>query len=220
MQPQAFIDSSRILIEISFSLIIIFLCMFIYFSTNQMYKLTKHKGISFFRNTFLFFALAYFFRFLFLAILLSKIGSYPWELRGLHKPFLVFTGFFSSLAIISLTLSLIWKNMEDRYLEYTMYFIAFLIAISAYISRTSQNLLIFQLLLFIFMTILCVINEKKSNKNNPNILFLYSLIFMFWLISLFLTTIMRISNLLNIFLLSLSAFLFFIIFLKVRKWTK
>jgi hypothetical protein len=220
MSPQVFVDTNRILIEISFSLIIILLCFFIYFSTRQMYKITKHKGINFFRNTFLFFALAYFFRFLFLAILLSKIGSFPWELRGFHKPFLVFTGFFSSMAIISLTLSLIWKNMEDKYLEYTMYFIAFLIAINSYISKTSQNLLIFQLLLFIFAVILCLINQRKSNKNKSNILFLYSLVYMFWLISLFSTTIMRLSNTINILLLSLSTILFFIIFFKVRKWTK
>jgi hypothetical protein len=220
MPPPHFIDTTRILIEIGFSLLIILSCLLIYFNTKEMYKITKHKGINFFRNTFLFFALAYFFRFLFLAIVLSKIGSFPWQLRSLHQPFLVFTSFFSSLAIISLTLSLIWKNMEDKYLEYTMYFIAFLIAIFLLISKSSHNLLIFQLLLFIFAVSLCLLNQRNSKKNNANILFIYSLIFMFWLLSLFSTTILRISNLYNFTLLSLSTILFLIIFYKVKKWTK
>lgn len=219
MPPLHFIDPTRLGLEITFSLIIIVLCLMIYFRTNEMYNLTKHKGISYFRNTFLFFSLAYLFRVLLLMVILVTMGSKYQIMRIIHPLALIFTGLFSSLAIISLTLSLIWKNVKDNYLEYTMYFIALIIAISSIISRGPLTLLILELLLFIFTTIISLINLKKTNKK-ANLLVIYSLLFMFWLISIFSTTIIKVHHSINTLLLGISTLLFLIIFIKVKKWTK
>ncbi len=220
MPPLHVIDPTRLGLEIAFSLIIILLCLLIYFRTNEMYNLTKHKGISYFRNTFLFFSLAYLFRVFFLMVILVTMSSGNQLMRIIHPPALILTGLFSSLAIISLTLSLIWKNVKDNYLGYAMYFIALIISVSAIVSDNSPlTLLILELLLFIFTTIISFINLRKTNKK-PNLLVIYNLLFMFWLISIFSMTILKVHFAINTLLLGISAILFLIIFFKVKKWTK
>ena len=48
--------------EIIYSFVIIVCSLMIYFATKELYELSKHKGIKYFRLSFLFFAIAYFFR--------------------------------------------------------------------------------------------------------------------------------------------------------------
>ena len=61
--PFVFLPVLRIGSELIYTLIIIIMCGIIYFKTKEIFDLTKHKGIGFFRNTFLFFALSYLMRF-------------------------------------------------------------------------------------------------------------------------------------------------------------
>ena len=44
--------------EIVYSFVIIVCSLMIYFGTKELYKLTSHKGIKYFRQSFLFFAFA------------------------------------------------------------------------------------------------------------------------------------------------------------------
>jgi len=48
--------------EVIYSFVIIACSLMIYFGTKELYELSNHKGIKYFRQAFLFFALAYFFR--------------------------------------------------------------------------------------------------------------------------------------------------------------
>jgi len=51
-------------VDAIYTFIIILVCGIIYAKTRELYALTGHKGIHYFRNVFLFFALSYFFSFL------------------------------------------------------------------------------------------------------------------------------------------------------------
>ena len=59
--------------EIIYSFVIIFCSLLVYFGTKEIYELSSHKGIKYFREAFLFFAIAYFFRFLIKVILFHLI---------------------------------------------------------------------------------------------------------------------------------------------------
>lgn len=48
--------------EIIYSFVIIVCSLMIYFGTREIYRLSQHKGIKYFRTAFLFFAFAYFSR--------------------------------------------------------------------------------------------------------------------------------------------------------------
>jgi len=63
MPPPLFLINPNFLIELVYSVILTISCLIIYFKTSEIYKLTSHKGIKYFRMTFLFFAASYFLRF-------------------------------------------------------------------------------------------------------------------------------------------------------------
>ncbi|MBU1976265.1 MAG: hypothetical protein KKG59_07725, partial [Nanoarchaeota archaeon] len=59
MPPIHYFGPHNMIFELIYTLLIVFLCGFVYFKTTELYQLSKYKGISFFRNAFLFFGLAY-----------------------------------------------------------------------------------------------------------------------------------------------------------------
>ena len=63
-------------IESIYSVILMAICMTIYNRTREYEKLSFHKGIKYFRKTFLFFAISYFFKFV-TRLLLLGLGPKP-----------------------------------------------------------------------------------------------------------------------------------------------
>ena len=96
-------------IEILYSVIVILLCILIYFKTKEVYDLSKHKGIKYFRNTFLFFGMAFFFRLIPVSLIFSRNIAKP-----LLQISLFLVSYFSILAILSLLSSIIWKKLDDN----------------------------------------------------------------------------------------------------------
>jgi hypothetical protein len=62
-----------LILETVFTLVALVLGLLIYFKTKESYELTKHPGIRYFRDAFLFLGLSYLLRFLFSAVFLSRI---------------------------------------------------------------------------------------------------------------------------------------------------
>ena len=60
--------------ELIYSFVIIVSSLMIYYSTKEMYELSSYKGIKYFRQAFLLFAIAYFFK-SFIKILLVYFGT-------------------------------------------------------------------------------------------------------------------------------------------------
>ncbi len=175
--------------EIAYFVIVVLLCMIIYFKTREIYDLTKYKGLFYFRNTFLFFAIAYFFRLLqSLYVVLARTTDFaffpPWYLI----PIVLFlTAYFSSMAILSLTFSTIWKRVETQTInqDIVLNLIAIGIALITFLTRSPMFLVAIQLILIIFAVAMAYSNSKSEKKTFLSRLHItYILLFVFWITSL------------------------------------
>ncbi len=103
--------------EIIYTILIMIFCILVYFKTKEIYNLTKHKGIQFFRYAFVFFGLAYASRlFLFLIIFSAESMFKHFIPRIMLMPvFNLIMAFFSTMAILYLTYSTIWKKINNEH---------------------------------------------------------------------------------------------------------
>ena len=214
--PPPFLDPTRFVIELGYTLVVVFLCFLIYFKTREMYSLTKHKGIYYFRNTFLFFGLAYIFRFVFDAIRISSKWLDLYIPRDVMGPvFMLFTAYLSTMAVLYLIYSTVWKRFSSKEFFVASNLMAIAIAVAA--AYSPPIFMITQVVLLIVAIILCCV----LRKNFPRIFILYSLLFLFWIISLILVIPGRaLSFELRLALDVISIAVFVFIYHKVAKWTK
>jgi hypothetical protein len=115
-----------ILLKVIFSFIILASCLTIYVKTNKLYKLSSHKGIKYFRDSFLFFGLA------FIAnvaiVILNKY--YPETILAIIPSYLVFN-FALTMGGLLLVYCLIWKEMEADW-EYVILVLAVVLSFVDY----------------------------------------------------------------------------------------
>jgi hypothetical protein len=103
-------DTVSVVVSIAYFLSIFLLSLSVYIQTRKMESFSFHKGIKYFRNTFIFFSLIYLFRFLLLNLQLFT-GSIAPDLAVAIQSigqFLVI--YFSVMAIFSLLSSFSWKK--------------------------------------------------------------------------------------------------------------
>ena len=210
-------------LELVFSALVIILCLMIFFRTKELYNLTRHKGISYFRTTFLFFALAFLFRFAFHMFGISGIlfdfdFSFPRPIFG-PLPLLV-TAFFSTIAVLYLLLSLVWKRVNPEHFLAVAYVVAFLLAVMVYLFRSSQVLAMVQAVMIIFTLVLAYIRSKHS-RSFSKLFVIYVLLFVGWLANIFVMgSRWRIPFEVKAVSYVVSAAVFGFIFYKVYRWTK
>ncbi|MBN1644573.1 hypothetical protein JW851_00845 [Candidatus Woesearchaeota archaeon] len=211
-------DPLRFGMELGYTLIVVFLCIIIYFKTKEIYTLTKHKGIYYFRNTFLFFGAAYLFRLIFHAIRISNRWLDIYIPRGAMGPImLLFTGFLSTMAILCLIYSTIWKKFSSKEFFISSLILAIIIAIAAALSP--PIFLITQTCLLIIAIVLSCLLRTKTKF--PRIFLLYFLLFVFWIISLILVVPSRAINFeIKLILEIISIAIFMFLYYKVSKWTR
>lgn len=219
MRP--FFNPAGYSLELLYTLIVIVLCFFIYYKTREIYSLSKHPGIGFFRNAFLFFGIAYIFRFVFHLFKLSKLALDIHTPKHLIGPAsLLIIGYLGTVAIFSLTLSTIWKKIKIRYIEFLIHIVAAIIAIIVFLTRSVDILVITQILLLVISIFLSYINSRKSKRFKHNYV-IYILLFAFWIINLTVLTprpFMPLELKVVAYIVSIAIFLF--IFYRVSKWTK
>jgi hypothetical protein len=223
MPPFHLIDPTKLAAELGYTLIVVFLCFMIYFKTREIYDLSKHEGINYFRITFLFFALAYIFRFLHIFSMLVGITFDTDSLMEIFRIFpfsQVFYGYFSTLAILSLKYSIIWKKLYIKHTLLLFNAIAILISGIAFISRLPFILIIAQVVLLIFTIILTCYFYIKSRKFSQ-LFILYVLFLLFWVVNLFALGPRRfIPFEIQTAFQIISIAVIGIIFYKVAKWTE
>ena len=104
MAPPAFLVNPNFLIELVYSLIVMLSCLIIYFKTGGIYKLTSHKGIKYFRMTFLFFGISYFLRFFTKMLVLGLVFTgtrFPTrQIIPLTSLLLLYTGFMATFYLL------------------------------------------------------------------------------------------------------------------------
>jgi hypothetical protein len=176
--------------EIVFTLIAVVFCILIYLKTKESYELTKHEGLRYFRDAFLFFGLSYALRFIFSIFLFSNV-AFDFLQRPerpspmLILPFIILLGYFSTVAIFYLLYSSVWKTFNHRYMLGIGHAIAIILSILAFATRSEAILLSLQtilLVLAIAMSMTASIGSKKKRLSSMKAL--YILISILWLINL------------------------------------
>ena len=208
-------------IELIYTFIIVFLCVFVYFRTRDLYGLTKHTGIGYFRNAFLFFALAYFFRFIFILFKFSGLVFNFNMLKGFLWPLnLLLIGYLGTMAIFSLMSSTIWKEFKIKHFTLLTHIVAIIVALFSFFTLSIYVILFSHLALILFTLIISYLNPRKRGRFT-NLFVIYLLVFVFWLINILILgpkTFLPFE--VKIFFYVVSTLIFLLIFYKVMKWTK
>lgn len=218
MPPHYLANNSFLIVEAVYTLLVTIFCLIIYFKTREAYKLTKHKGIKYFRNSFLFLGLAYISRLVFQIIFMSGIFHGIVTRKGLFLSTIALVGYFSTMAILLLILSPLWKKSKWFIVAFNI--IAVVVSLVTVFTASPAILLYTQLGLFIIAIILSLIFHRKSKKLT-NVRVVYFLLFVFWLVNMFFLqprTFMPTELKSIIHLISIAVFA--IILYKVSKLTK
>lgn len=201
-------------IELLYAALIIAICLFIYFKTKELDELTKHKGIRQFRLTFLFFALAYFFR---LVPQLFRLTDQhiPQFRIGFHVGYVLFA-YASSMALFSLVRSSAWKYLTHPVLRraWPYHLLAVLTALTIFLRWPMGIFLYLQLALLIVVLTTAYLHHHKRKKTS----FSYSayvLLAFFWILNIMTVTMPQFLFELKLMLYLISMTLFIIILYKV-----
>jgi hypothetical protein len=204
--------------ELLLSILIIIFCFVIYFKTRELFNLTKHRGIYYFRIAFLFLGISYFIRLGFRLFNVFSITSLPSEF--MFPIFLVTTGYFSTFAIISLFLSVSWKRFRWSSAKYPIHAMAMLTAVLAFLSKEPLVLIIAQASLLLLTAVFAYLNHKHSKKGSQLFAY-YVLLFIFWIVSLAPFSPRHILSHESFFILHLIPIaVFSIIIYKIYKWLR
>ena len=210
-------------IELIYSFVIIVCSLMIYYATKEMYELSSYKGIKYFRQAFLLFAVAYFFK-SFIKILLVYFGAsriIDINPRFMGPLTLFIFMFFGSLAVFYLVYSLMWKKWNGKSSIILGIFYVLSIAISFIIITTRQIEVFIGVSLFIFAIAIFGLyithKQSKGKKRKSNIEIIYTLLFVFWILNMIEVLVPSFLQLYQILLYLASLGVFLTILYKVLK---
>jgi hypothetical protein len=219
--PIDFLMSGGIGLELVYSFIIIFSSLMIYYATKDMYELSSYKGIKYFRQAFLFFALAYFFRYF------IKFFLFIFNAQGIMEISQMFVGpislfifiYLSSMAVFYLLYSFMWKKWNHGRLTVLLFnILALLVAFIIIFSRTIGVYLILNLiLLFIFIFVLIIAYKDYKKKKGKGLFVIYLLLSIFWVLNVIDILIPMFFEIYRLLIYLASISLFMIILYKVLK---
>ncbi len=171
------------LIEAEYAAVVILACVLIFWRTRELSQLTGHRGIQYFRYTFLFFAFSYFFRFF---GIVNQIGRYV-DLRP-HLNLVTFAIIYvSSAAVLYLLFSLIWKKLRTSRTQDTwiIHGTALAIATVSVVFRYTELFILSQILILLSAAVLSVYLRytSKKKKGFSQFYYIYILLFVFWIVN-------------------------------------
>lgn len=221
MAINPFFNPVMFISEIIYAIIVFFICFLIYYKTKDSYNLTKHKGIMFFRDAFLFFGLAYILRFIFALVRVSSNTFDFFIPRYTLFPVVLFIlGYLSTVGIFYLIFSFTWKRIKGKYFIPLSHIIAVFISIVAFSLRSHHIILYIQTGIIALAIILSFVVHTKQRKISQTRI-LYLLIFLFWLINLWLVIPRRFFTFeVKIIFQIVSIAIFLFVYYKVLKWLK
>ncbi len=222
--PIEFLSPGGIGAELIYSFVIIFCSLMIYYSTKEMYKLSSYKGIKYFRQAFLFFAVAYFFRY-FIKVLLMFFG-----ISGILEISPRFIGWISlfvflyssSMAVFYLLYSIMWKKWNSHKMNiYLFNILAFVIAFigTSFIGFEVSIILNIMLLVFASFILLSGYEDSRKRKKGKNLFIIYLLLFLFWILNIIDILIPSFLQFYQMIIYLISISLFMTILYKVLKKT-
>ncbi len=212
--------------EILYSFFIILCSLMIYFGTKELYELSSHKGIKYFRISFLFFALAYFFRsFIKLFIFHFNVQAILYIPTRLLNPVianltLILFMYFSSMAIFYLMYSVLYKKWNSGNKVYPFHIFAIFISLFSVFSVNPYSYIRLNLILLFFIITVVFIsyNDSKRKKSKKNNLYaIYILLLFFWLLNILDILIPNIFQTSQLFIYLASSGIFLTILFKVLR---
>jgi hypothetical protein len=209
-------------VELFYSFVIIICSLMVYYGTKELYELSSHKGIKYFRQAFLFFAVAYFFRsFIKFVIFYFDIGEILDVPPMIFGPITLFLFmYFSSMAVFYLLYSVMWKKWNGGSKRiYLFHVLAFVIALLSIISRSMEfrfllNSILFVLILFV---VYIVYREGKDKKKKNKLYAIYMLLFAFLLLNVIDILIPRFLEMFRLVIYLASTGIFLLILYRVLK---
>lgn len=205
--------------ELIYSFVIILCSLMVYFGTKELYDLSSYKGIKYFRKSFLFFAIAFFFRY-FIKIIFALFN--PQEDMAVLRIFPALTTvlfiYFSSMAIFYLLYSLLWKRWNLLKIYMLQILSVAISVVSILIGNVSFYIainLLFLIIALISVSIVYFKSGQKSRKNNMHTT--YMLLFIFWILNIFDILIPSFFEKMRLLIYLSSICIFFLILYKVLK---
>ena len=203
-----FIAQNKSLLRFIYSIVIAFICFIIVFKTDRLFRISSHQGIRYFRNAFLFYGIAFIFRY-FLVV------SFPLGLNKiLFEFFMIMGGFF-------LIYSLLWKKFEFSDTSsllnskiFIFYVLAIIVAILDFIWGRYNFMFFSQIILFGFASILSYKNYKHKSKYKFLKLYFVVMVLSFiaWTLNFVFASFLggRLRGLANVYVLNVIVFLIFL----------
>jgi hypothetical protein len=214
--PIEFLFPPELASEIIYSFVIIVCSMMIYFSTKEMYELSSYKGLKYFRLSFLFFALAYLFRYFVIFVLMFFDISPRFTFSAS-----VFVFIYSScMAVFYLLYSVMWKKGTRSLLNvYLFNLVALLISLFVIFSKGQSALLLTNLAFFVFAAFILVIAYKdlKDKKRGKGLIVVYLLLFIFFFLNVINVLIPKFLQIYNLIVYLASILIFMTILYRVLK---
>lgn len=220
--PLEFLFPPEIGTELIYSLVIILCSLMIYYATKEMDELSSYKGIRYFRKAFLFFAIAYFFRYfiIFLLMLFNIGGIYEISPRYIGGITLFVFMYFSSMAVFYLSYSVMWKKWNHSRLRiYLFNLLALTISFVGVFIRSAAIYILLNLALLIFVSFVLSVAYKDSQKKQKgkNLFIIYILLFIFWILNIIDLLIPRFLQVYQMAIYLASILLFMIILYRVLR---
>jgi len=168
MPLQPFFNEYGMMIETLYSLVAIASCFIIYFKTKDLYELTAHRGIRYFRNTFLFFGFASLIRFVFHALPRFMARGPEFFSFGMFEIVFSISIYLSCVAFFYLLLSILWRKLSKSLLkkEYLIHIFALIITLMGMIRMFPSMFILFQLVLFALLAYVLYFAWKERKKLN------------------------------------------------------
>ncbi|MFH1977870.1 MAG: hypothetical protein ABIJ92_00920 [Candidatus Aenigmatarchaeota archaeon] len=211
-----------LILEIIYSIAIAVICLATYIKTQRIYSLSKHSGIFHFRNIFLYFAISYIFRFLFIFVVFShgpmRGPMFRFLLSYQDLTFLL-VGYFSTLAVFSVVMTIMSRKIDiSRHnLSSFMHIAAIILSVFSLATRSADILVLLQTAILIGSVMLMSSKKAitKGHVSKQNRIIITSLL-VFWIINLLASSrFIQFEAKASIYIIS--ALIFLSIYLKVKK---
>tara|TARA_Y100000310_G_C20654078_1_gene801063 strand:+ start:896 stop:1483 length:588 start_codon:yes stop_codon:yes gene_type:complete len=90
---------------------------YIFFKTKEIYDLSNHRGIKYFRLTFLFFSLAFLMK---LVMRSTRLIDFHFVTKGTIVEFMIIITLLEALALVFLFSSVFWRKVRSRELAFAI----------------------------------------------------------------------------------------------------
>ena len=219
MVPAYIFNPYDFMFDIISSLVIVISCFIIYAKTRELYDLSSYKGIKYFRNTFLFFGITYFIRFLLHILRELRHSLLFGPAFGVFEIAFFVMVYSSSMALLYLLYSLFWKKLDREPLNkgYFPHVIALILAIVSMFERIAFFFLAAQVILFGVLLIASAANYRKLRKKGgvAKIYLIYPMIFGLLVLSNILEFVTLFSPIVGVIIYIASIPLFLVMMTKV-----